>query len=93
MLAWAGSAAALAVASSATVPTLAYASPSSSDRSTRSRWCRIAWRSHPTRVNSAFRTFSYGVEPLGLAVGEVLVAMLAASAIFAAFGASAARRC
>jgi Na+/melibiose symporter-like transporter len=34
------------------------------------------------RVNSAFRTFSFGVEPLGLALGGVLVGMLGAPAVF-----------
>jgi hypothetical protein len=34
------------------------------------------------RVTSAFRTFSYGVEPLGPALGGVLVAVLGAPVIF-----------
>ena len=34
------------------------------------------------RVNSAFRTFSYGAEPLGLALGGLLIGALGAPAVF-----------
>ena len=45
------------------------------------------------RVNSAFRTFSFGVEPLGLALGGVLLGLLGAPVVFGLIAAGLAGAC